>query len=166
MLTNCGNQFTIYMSIMLYTLNLYCDVYQWLLGKTMKKRKPHHQESVLNALWWPKWEGNPKKREHICTLKSRDITLPTKVHIVKAMVFLVVTYRCKSWTIKKAEGQRIDAFILWCWRRLLRVLWTARRSNNPKGHQPWIFMGRTDAGSWRSNFLATCHEDPTHWKRP
>ena len=114
---------------MLYTLNLYCDVCQWLLSKTMKKRKPQHQESVLNALWWPKWEGNPKKREHICTLKSRDITLPTKVHIVKAMVFLVVMYRCKSWTIKKAEGQRIDAFILWCWRRLLRVLWTARRSN-------------------------------------
>ena len=62
-------------------------------------------------------------------LKSRDITLPTKVHIVKAMVFPVVTYRCESWTIKKAEHQRIDAFKLWCWRRLLRVPWTARRSN-------------------------------------
>ena len=62
-------------------------------------------------------------------LKSRDITLPTKVHLVKAMVFPVVMYGCKSWTIKKAECQRIDAFELWCWRRLLRVLWTARRSN-------------------------------------
>ena len=62
-------------------------------------------------------------------LKSRDITLPTKVHIVKAMVFPVVTYRCESWTIEKAEHQRIDAFKLWCWRRLLRVPWTARRSN-------------------------------------
>ena len=62
-------------------------------------------------------------------LKSRDITLPTKVHIVKAMVFPVVMYRCESWTIKKAECQRIDAFELWCWRRLLRVPWTARRSN-------------------------------------
>ena len=62
-------------------------------------------------------------------LKSRDITLPTKVHIVKAMVFPVVTYRCESWTIKKAEHQRIDAFKLWCWRRLLRVPWTVRRSN-------------------------------------
>ena len=62
-------------------------------------------------------------------LKSRDITLPTKVHLVKAMVFLVVMYRCESWTIKKAERQRIDAFELWCWRRLLRVPWTARRSN-------------------------------------
>ena len=62
-------------------------------------------------------------------LKSRDITLPTKVHLVKAMVFPVVMYGCKSWTVKKAEHQRIDAFELWCWRRLLRISWTARRSN-------------------------------------
>ena len=62
-------------------------------------------------------------------LKSRDITLPTKVHLVKAMVFPVVTYGCDSWTIKKAECRRIDAFELWCWRRLLRVPWTARRAN-------------------------------------
>ena len=62
-------------------------------------------------------------------LKSRDITLPTKVHLVKAMVFPVVRYGCESWTIKKAECQRIDTFELWCWRRLLRVPWTARRSN-------------------------------------
>ena len=62
-------------------------------------------------------------------LKSRDITLPTKVHLVKAMVFPVVMYGCERWTIKKAEHQRIDAFELWCWRRLLRVPWTARRSN-------------------------------------
>ena len=62
-------------------------------------------------------------------LKSRDITLPTKVHLVKAMVFPVVMYGCESWTIKKAECRRIDAFELWCWRRLLRVPWTARRSN-------------------------------------
>ena len=61
--------------------------------------------------------------------KSRDITLPTKVHLVKAMVFPVVMYGCESWTIKKADCRRIDAFELWCWRRLLRVLWTARRSN-------------------------------------
>ena len=61
--------------------------------------------------------------------KSRDITLPTKVHLVKAMVFLVVMYGCESWTVKKAEHRRIDAFELWCWRRLLRVPWTARRSN-------------------------------------
>ena len=62
-------------------------------------------------------------------LKSRDITLPTKVRLVKAMVFPVVTYGCESWTVKKAEHRRIDAFELWCWRRLLRVPWTARRSN-------------------------------------
>ena len=62
-------------------------------------------------------------------LKSRDFTLPTKVRLIKAMVFPVVMYRCESWTIKKAEHQRIDAFELWCWRRLLRVPWTARRSN-------------------------------------
>ena len=61
--------------------------------------------------------------------KSRDITLPTKVHLVKAMVFPVVIYGCESWTVKKAEHRRIDAFEVWCWRRLLRVPWTARRSN-------------------------------------
>ena len=71
-------------------------------------------------------------------LKSRDITLPTKVRLVKAMVFPVVMYGCESWTVKKAECRRIDAFELWCWRRLLRVLWTARRSNQCilKGNQP------------------------------
>ena len=62
-------------------------------------------------------------------LKSRAITLPTKVHLVKAMVFPMVMYGCESWTVKKAERRRIDAFKLWCWRRLLRVPWTARRSN-------------------------------------
>ena len=71
-------------------------------------------------------------------LKSRDITWPTKVRLVKAMVFPVVTYGCESWTIKKAERWRIDAFELWCWRRLLRVPWTARRSNQSilKGISP------------------------------
>ena len=71
-------------------------------------------------------------------LKSRDITLPTKVHLVKAMVFPVVMYGCESWTIKKAEHQRTYAFELWCWRRLLRVPWTARRSNQsiPKEMSP------------------------------
>ena len=63
-------------------------------------------------------------------LKSRDIALPTKVHLVKAMIFPVVMYGCENWTIKKAEPQRIDAFELWCWRRLLSVPWTARRSNH------------------------------------
>ena len=78
-------------------------------------------------------------------LKSRDITLPTKVCLVKAMVFSVIMYGCESWTIKKAAQQRIGAFELQCWRRLLRVLWTARSNQiNPKGNQSWIFIGRTD----------------------
>ena len=78
-------------------------------------------------------------------LKSRDITLPTKVHLVKAMVFPVVMYGCESWTIKNADSRRIDAFELWCWRRLLRVPWTARRSNQSilKEMSPG-FIGRTD----------------------
>ena len=80
-------------------------------------------------------------------LKSRDITLPAKVHLVKAMVFPVVMYGCDSWTIKKAERWRIDAFELWSWKRLLRVPWTARRFNQNilKENQSWVFIGRTDA---------------------
>ena len=80
--------------------------------------------------------------------KSRDITFPTKFRLIKTMVFPVVMYGCESWTVKKAEHQRIDAFELWCWRRLLRVLWTARRSNqsiHSRGGQSWVFFGRTDA---------------------
>ena len=97
--------------------------------------------------------------------KSRDITLPTKVHLVKAMVFPVVMYGCESWTIKKAEHWRIDAFELWCWRRLLRVPWTARRSNqsilkeiSPE-YSDWCW-------SWNSNTLATWCEALAHWKGP
>ena len=97
--------------------------------------------------------------------KSRDITLPTKVHVVKAVVFPVVMYGCESWTIKKAECQRIDAFELWCWRRLLRVLWTARRSNqsilkqvNPKYSLEGLKL--------KLQYFATWWEEPTHWKRP
>ena len=74
-------------------------------------------------------------------LKSRDITLPTNIRLVKAMVFPVVMYGCESWTLKKAECQRIDAFELWCWRRLLRIPWTARRSNQSILKE----IGRTDA---------------------
>ena len=77
-------------------------------------------------------------------LKSIDVTLPTNVHLVKAMVFPVVMYGCDSWTVKKAECGKIDAFELWCWRRLLRIPWTARKSNHPKGDQSWVFVGRTD----------------------
>ena len=80
-------------------------------------------------------------------LKSRDITLPTKVHLVRAMVFLVVMYGCESWRIKQAEHWRMDAFRLWCWKRLLRVPQTAKRLNQSilKENQPRIFIRRTDA---------------------
>ena len=80
-------------------------------------------------------------------LKSRDITLPTKVNIVKAMVFLAVIYGFESWIIKKAECWKIDASELWCWRRLLRVPWISKEIKpvHPKGNQAWIFIGRTDA---------------------
>ena len=80
-------------------------------------------------------------------LKSRDITLPTKVHIVKAIVFSVVMYGCERWSVKKAENQGINAFQLWCWRRLLRVPWNCREIKpvNLKGNQSWILTGWTDA---------------------
>ena len=79
-------------------------------------------------------------------LKSRDITLPTQVCLIKAMVFPVVMYGCESWTVKKAEHRRFDAFELWCWRRLLRVPWTVREIQpvHSKGDQSWVFIGRTD----------------------
>ena len=79
--------------------------------------------------------------------KSRDITLPTKVCLVKAMVFPVVMYGCESWTVEKAERRRIDAFELWCWRRLLRVPWDCKeiQAVHSKGDQSWVFFGRNDA---------------------
>ena len=100
-------------------------------------------------------------------LKSRDITFPTKVHLVKAMVFPIVMYGCESWTIKKAEYQRTEASEMWCWRRLLRVPWTARRSNqsflkeiSPEFHwKDWCW-------SWNSNTLATWCEEMIHQKDP
>ena len=100
-------------------------------------------------------------------LKSRDIPLPTKVHLVKAMVFPVVMSGCESWTIKKAEHWRIDAFELWCWRRLLRVPWTARRSNQSIQRKSVLNIHWKDwCWSWNSNTLATWWKELTHWKRP
>ena len=98
--------------------------------------------------------------------KSRDITLPTKVHLVKAMVFPVVMYGCEIWTVKKAEHQRIDAFDLWCWRRLLRVPWTVRRSNQSilKEISPGISLEGLML-KLNSSPLATSWEELTHWKR-
>ena len=100
-------------------------------------------------------------------LKSRDITLSAKVHLVKAMVFPVVVYGCESWTIKKAEHRRIDAFELWCWRRLLSPLDCKEiQPVHPKGDQSWVFIGGTDCWSWNSNTLAISCEELTHLKRP
>ena len=100
-------------------------------------------------------------------LKCRDITLPTKVHLVKAMVFTVIVYGCESWTIKKAECQRFDAFELWCCRRLLRAPWTARRSNQSilKEISPEYSLEGL-IPSWISNTLATWCKELTHLKRP
>ena len=99
-------------------------------------------------------------------LKSRNITLPTKVHLIKAVAFPVVMYGCESWTIKKAEHQRMDAFELWCWRRLLRVPWTARRSNQPILKEIIMNIHWKDwCWSWNSNTLATWCEELTHLKR-
>ena len=99
-------------------------------------------------------------------LKSRDITLPTKVCLVKAMVFPVVVYGCESWTLKKAEHRRIDAFELLCWRRLLRVPWTARRSNQSilKEINPGISLEGLML-KLKLHTLATSCEELTHWKR-
>ena len=98
--------------------------------------------------------------------KSRDITLPTNVRLVKAMVFPVVMYGCESWTVKKAEHQRIDAFELWCWRSLLRVPWTARRSNQSilKEISPGISLEGMML-KLKLQYFATSCEELTHWKR-
>ena len=100
-------------------------------------------------------------------LKSRDITLPTKVCLVKAVVFPVVMYRCESWTIKQAEHQRIDAFELWCWRRLLSVPWTARGSNQSilKEISPEYSLEGVMLKLKLQYFGHQCAET-THWKRP
>ena len=99
-------------------------------------------------------------------LKSRDITLPTNVHLVKAMVLPVVMYGCESWTIKKTECRRIDGFELWCWKRLLRVPWTARRSNQSilKEISPGCSLVEL-MWSWNSSTLATWCKELTHLKR-
>ena len=101
-------------------------------------------------------------------LKSRDITWPTKVHLVKAMVFPVVMYGCETWTIKKAEHRRIDAFELWCWRRLLRVPWTARRSNQSilREISPGCSLEGLMLKLKLQADVATWCKELTHWKRP
>ena len=101
-------------------------------------------------------------------LKSRDITLPRNVHLVKAMVFLLVMYGCESWTVKKAESWRIDAFELWCWKRLLRVPWTVKGDpTNPSKRRSVLGVHWKEwCWSWNSNTLATSCEELTNLKRP
>ena len=124
------------------------------MGKQWKQWQTYFLGLQNHCRWWPSHENKQCfLLERIAmtnwdsVLKSRDVPFPTKVHLVKAMVFPVVMYGCESWTIKRAERRRIDAFELWCWRRLLRVPWTARRSSwcTPKEmNESWIFVGRTD----------------------
>ena len=115
----------------------------------------------LSLLLGRKFMTNPDS-----IFKSRDITLQTKVRLVKAMVFPVVMYGCESWTVKKAECQRIDAFEPWCWRRLLRVPWTTRRSNQSilKEISPGISLEGMML-RLKLHSLATSCEELTHWKR-
>ena len=100
-------------------------------------------------------------------LKSRDITLLTKVCIVKAMIFPVIIYGCENWTIKKGEHQRIDAFELWCWRKVLRVPWTARKSNQsiPKEINPEYSLEGLML-KLKLQYFGHLMEELTHWKRP
>ena len=100
-------------------------------------------------------------------LKRRDIILQINVHLVKAMVFSGVMFRCESWTVKKAKCRRIDAFEVWCWRRLLRVPWTQGDPTNPFGRRLVLGVHWKDwCWSWNSNISATWCEEPTHLKRP
>ena len=122
----------------------------------------NQHEIKRHLLLWRKFITNPDS-----ILKSREITLPTKVHLVKAVVFPVVMYGCESWTIKRAEHQRIDAFELWCWRKLLRVPWTARRSKQSILKKSVLRVHWKDwCWSWNSNTLGTWCEELTHCKRP
>ena len=122
---------------------------QWKQWQTLFSWAPKSLQMVTAAM---KLKDACSLEERICMtnldsiLKSRDITLPTKVPLLQAMVFPVVMYGCETWTIKKAERQRIDAFELWCWRRLLSPLGCKEiQPVHPKGDQSWIFTGRTDA---------------------
>ena len=142
-------------------------------GETMETVGDYFLGLQNQGRWWlqpwslktlASWKKTMTNLDSI--LKVRNTALPTKICIVKSMVFPVVMYGCESWTIKKAECQRIDAFELSCWRRLLRVPWTARRSNesilkeiSPEYSLDWYWSGS-------SNTLATWCEELTHWKRP
>ena len=164
-------------------------------NSTFRKLRSWHLIPSLHGKWMGKewqifWGGGPPKSLQMVTaamklkvldpwkkvmtnlesiLKSRDITFPTKVRLVKATVFPLVKYGCESWTVKKAEPRRIDAFELWRWRRCLRVPGTARRSNQSilKEISPeYAVLNKDWCWSWNSNNLATWCKELTHWKRP
>ena len=138
---------------------------QWKQCQTLFSWAPKSLQMVTAAMkikdacsleenLWPSRQPIKKQRHYFANtgLSSQSYDFP------------VVKYWCKCWTIKKAECWRIDAFEIWCWRRVLRIPWTAWKSSqsvNPKGNQPWVFIER-----WSSNTLATWCEEPTHWKRP
>ena len=122
----------------------------WLysLQPKMEKLYRANKNKTRSWKWLRSWTPYYQIQTNLDSIfKSRDITLPTKVSLVKGMVFPVVMYGCESWIVKKAERRRIDAFELWCWRRLLRVLWDCKenQSVHSKGGQPWDFFGRNDA---------------------
>ena len=140
---------------------------KWQPTPVLLPRKSHGQRSLIGYSPWDRSVGHDWVTSLSLSLCSGDITLPTKVHLVKAKIFPVVMYRCDSWTIKKAECWRIEAFDLWCWSRLLKVLWTAKRSNqsmlkeiNPDYSLEGLLL------RWSSNILATWFKEPSHWKRP
>ena len=123
------------------------DGEQWKQWETLFLGAPKSLQMVAAAmkLNWCLFLGRKLMTNLDSILRSRDITLPTEIHLVKALVFPVVMYGCESWTIKKIECWRIDALELWCWRRLLRIPCKETKPVNPKRNQPWIFIGRTDA---------------------
>ena len=133
-----------------------------LLGSNITADGDYSHEIKRHLLFWRKAMNNLDS-----ILKSRDITLPPRIHLVKAMVFPVVMYECESWTMKKAEHWRIDAFELWCWRRLLRVPWSARRFNQSilKEISPEYSLEGLMLKLKLQSFGTWC-EEPTYLKRP
>ena len=131
------------------------------LGSKITPHGDCSHENKRHLLLWRKAVTNLDS-----ILKSRDVTLLTKVHLVKSMVFPVVMYGCESWTIKRTEHWGIDAFELWCWRRLLRVSWTAMKFNQSWRKSLLNIYWKDWCWSWNSNTLATWCKELTYWKGP
>ena len=140
---------------------------QWKQWQTLFWGAPKSLQMVIAAMKLRRLFLGRKVMTNLDSIfKSRDITLPTKVHLVEAMVFPVVMYGCESWTVKKVERQRIDAFELWCWRRLKSPLDCKEiQPVHSKADQSWVFMGRTNAKAETPNTLTTSYEELAHWER-